>query len=346
MKRPAVIYAILAALCYGISAPISKILLNGMTPALMASLLYLGAGAGMIALNLCRKRQSRVKEAPITKKELPYVAAMVVLDIAAPIFLMAGLSMASPAAVSLLNNFEIVATSIIALAVFKEAVGKRMWLAISLITVSSILLTVEDFGSLTFSSGSIFVLAACVCWGFENNCTRALSLKNPMQIVAVKGIGSGLGAFLIAVFIGGVTPNILYITAALALGFVAYGLSIYFYILAQRSLGASRTTAFYALAPFIGVGVSFAIFRETPALSFWPALAVMVAGAYFAAFEKHEHEHVHLETEHEHRHNHSDGHHNHTHEPPFNGEHSHAHIHAAVTHTHRHTPDLHHSHTH
>lgn len=173
-----------------------------------------------------------------------------------------------------------------------------------------------------------------------------LSLKNPVQIVAIKGMGSGLGSLLIAFFTGGAAADFLHIIAALTLGFVAYGLSIYFYILAQRDLGASRTSAFYAAAPFIGVGISFIIFRETPSLSFWAALAVMIAGAYLAAFEKHKHEHIHLEMQHEHRHNHSDGHHNHTHEPPLIGEHSHEHLHPCLKHTHAHTPDLHHAHTH
>lgn len=344
MKRLPIFYAILAAACYGISAPVAKILLEEMSPTFMASMLYLGAGFGMIVVNMFRKRQSNEKEARITKNELPYTIAMVVLDIAAPIFLMLGLTMTTSATVSLLNNFEIVATAIIALAVFKEAVGKRMWLAIACITVSSVILSVEDYRHLTFSLGAVFVLLACVCWGVENNCTNRLSLKNPLQIVIIKGIGSGFGAFLISMFSGGVTTNVLHILIALLLGFVAYGMSIYFYILAQRNLGAARTSAFYAFAPFIGVGLSFAIFREMPTLSFLVALAVMMIGAYLAAFEKHVHKHTHRELEHEHRHSHGDGHHEH--ESFVGGEHSHIHTHLPQTHEHAHLPDLHHAHNH
>ena len=173
-----------------------------------------------------------------------------------------------------------------------------------------------------------------------------LSLKNPMQIVMVKGIASGLGSFLIAFFTGAVPVNIAYIGLSLLLGFVSYGLSIYLYILAQRNLGAVRTSTFYAFAPFIGSGLSFLIFRNIPSVAFLTAFAVMTAGAYLAAFEKHEHEHTHSLIEHEHSHNHSDGHHNHQHETPVTGEHSHLHTHEPLTHEHRHTPDLHHSHTH
>ena len=346
MKRLPIFYAILAAVCYGISAPVAKLLLEKMSPTFMASMLYLGAGAGMIAISLFRKQQTNEKEARITKKELPYTIAMVILDIAAPIFLMIGLTMTTSATASLLNNFEIVATAIIALAAFKEAVGKRMWLAIAFITVSSVILSVEDFSNLTFSVGAVFVLLACVCWGVENNCTSRLSLKNPLHIVMIKGIGSGSGAFLIAMLTGNGTANILYIAIALLLGFVAYGMSIYFYILAQRNLGATRTSAFYAFAPFIGVGISFAIFRETPTISFVVALVVMMIGAYLAAFEQHEHGHEHGEAEHDHRHSHSDGHHKHSHEPSIDVEHSHIHKHAPQTHIHAHLPDLHHTHSH
>ena len=345
-KPFAILCAIAAAVFYGINIPVAKILLEGMPPVLMASLLYLGAGTGAMVINLFQDKNTAGREAKITKRELPYTAAMVALDIAAPILLMFGLSMITPATASLLGNFEIVATTAVALVVFKEAVGKRMYIAVTLIVISSVILSVDDFENLKFSPGSIFVLFACVCWGFENNCTRMLSLKDPRQIVVIKGLASGLGSFLIACFTGAAPANIAYIALTLLLGFVSYGLSIFLYILAQRNLGAVRTSTFYAFAPFIGSGLSFAIFREAPSLSFLTAFAVMTIGAYLAAFEKHEHEHAHDLIEHDHSHNHDDGHHNHQHETPVTGEHSHWHIHEPLTHRHRHTPDSHHSHSH
>lgn len=346
MGKRSILYAILAAICYGISAPVAKILLREMSPTFMASMLYLGAGVGMLVVNSFQKKEGSNKEARITKKDLPYTVAMVVLDIAAPIFLMLGLTMTTSATASLLNNFEIVATAVIALVAFREAVGKRMWLAIGFITISSIILSVEDFSNLTFSAGSVFVILACICWGVENNCTSRLALKNPLHIVIIKGIGSGAGALCIALLTDGGSVNVLYIVIAMVLGFVAYGLSIYYYILAQRNLGAARTSAFYAFSPFIGVGLSFIIFREMPTLSFSAALIIMIAGAYLAAFERHEHEHCHEEIEHEHRHNHTDVHHGHLHAPAVEGEHSHSHKHILLTHKHTHLPDLHHGHLH
>ena len=253
---------------------------------MMAALLYLGAGLGMCAVRLGQRAlKAPRREQSLARADLPYVAGMVALDIAAPIFLMLGLSRTTAANASLLNNFEIVATSIIALCVFGEAISRRLWAAIGLITLASVLLSVEGTESLSFSPGSLLVLLACVCWGFENNCTRRLSEKDPLEIVTVKGFGSVLGALGIALATGSAIPGAWQIVSALLLGFVAYGLSILFYVRAQRDLGAARTSAYYALSPFIGVGLSFLIDGAAPAPLFFAALAAMAAGAYLAARE-------------------------------------------------------------
>lgn len=278
MKTSTAIFsAILAAALYALNAPASKLLLQNVPPSMMAALLYLGAGLGMLLMGLARRAAGRPSaEAQLTRKDLPYIIGMIVLDILAPIFLMIGISHTTAANASLLNNFEIVATSLIALFIFKEKISRRLWLAIGLIVLSSALLTVEDAGSLKFSVGSVFVLLASCCWGLENNCTRMLSQSDPQEIVIVKGLGSGAGALLVALLTGESFPAGGYVPFALLLGFVAYGLSIYFYVYAQRYLGAARTSAYYAIAPFIGVLMSLAVFREMPGMIFFAALAVMI----------------------------------------------------------------------
>lgn len=173
-----------------------------------------------------------------------------------------------------------------------------------------------------------------------------LSLKDPMQIVVIKGFGSGIGSLLISLIIKEYVTDAVYALFALILGFVAYGLSIFFYIKAQRELGAARTSAYYAAAPFIGVLISWAMFQENITWPFVIALFLMFIGSYFAISEEHIHLHIHNEITHEHKHNHEDGHHNHTHEPNVIGEHSHLHTHEVVEHAHIHTPDLHHTHRH
>lgn len=280
-KSIPILFAILAALFYSLNAPLAKVLLSDMDSTMMAALLYLGAGIGMLILSLVRKvRGGEGMETSLTKKDLPYTAAMIVLDIAAPISLMAGLATTNSESVSLLNNFEIVATSLIALLIFKERIRLRLAFAIVLITIASMLLSFEDISSLSFSPGSILTLLASIFWGFENNCTRMLSKKDPLEIVRVKGFGSGLGALLVALILGCRLPSLNAALASLALGFVSYGLSIFFYVYAQRYLGASKTSAYYAISPFLGVLLSLLIFKEIPDASFWIALAIMAVGTY------------------------------------------------------------------
>ena len=277
-SRTAILSAILAAALYALNAPASKLLLQHVAPSMMAALLYLGAGLGMLAMGMIRRTGGKMSgEQHLTRKDWPYTLGMIVLDVLAPIFLMIGITRTTAANASLLNNFEIVATSMIALLVFREKISRRLWAAIGLIVLSSALLTAEDASSLQFSMGSVFVLLASCCWGLENNCTRMLSQSDPQEIVIVKGIGSGAGALIVALLSGEAFPAMKYVPAALLLGFVAYGLSIYFYVYAQRYLGAAKTSAYYAIAPFIGVLLSLVVFRDWPGWMFFAALAVMVA---------------------------------------------------------------------
>ena len=281
-KSIATIYAIMAAALYAINVPISKILLNHVEPTMMASFLYLGAGLGLLAYSLVEKISGKeVKREPLTRKELPYTAAMVVLDILAPILLMFGISMTNSANVSLLNNFEIVATSLIALLIFKEAISRRLWIAIALVTLASAVLSFEGAGTFVFNQGSLFVLGACLCWGFENNCTKMISNKSSVEIVVIKGIFSGLGSFFVALFIGERIPVLRWLICVLILGFVAYGLSINFYIMAQKDLGAAKTSAYYSIAPFLGVAFSMLLLGERPGIQFYLALIIMVISTYF-----------------------------------------------------------------
>ena len=276
-KKLAVFLAILAAALYAVNVPLSKLLLDKVQPTVMASFLYLGAGIGMLIYSLsARLFGARPIKEPLTLKELPYTAAMVILDIAAPIFLMLGIKYTASANVSLLNNFEIVATSVIALVIFKELISKRLFASILLVVASSIILSFEGSHSLDFSTGSLFVLAACICWGFENNCTKMISSKSSVEIVIIKGIFSGLGSLIVAFISGESLPGFLYLLPVLVLGFVSYGLSINFYIMAQKHIGAAKTSAFYSVAPFLGVAFSMLFVGERPGARFYAAFAVMM----------------------------------------------------------------------
>lgn len=346
-KFAPIVFALLAALLFGLNAPLSKLFLSNLSPMYMVAFLYLGAGIGMLLLHMFTHGDK--PEAPLTVKEMPWTVSMILLDVLAPFLLMWGLKRTSAANASLLFNFEMVATSLIALCFFKESIGRRMWFSIGIITVASILLSIDfsDVSTWEFSSGSLFVIAACGCWGMENNCTRNISEKSPAEIVIVKGIGSGMTALVIAMLTGNPFPHsFLSITGAVLLGFVAYGLSIFLYVKAQRYLGAARTSAYYAAAPFMGILLSMAILKEIPGGSFAVATGLMLCGVWLAVREKHIHEHVHERLEHNHAHLHDDLHHNHEHYPPINGWHSHEHVHESCTHIHQHSPDIHHRHQH
>ena len=273
--RP-VTYAILAAILYALSTPISKILMTQIPPSFLAGLLYLGAGFGMLPISLVKKSGSAFRKTG--KKDLPYIIGMIILDIAAPVFLMIALSGSAAANISLINNFEIVATSLIAFVLFRERISGKLCCGITLITVSSLLLSFEGMESLSFSTYSAFAFLACISWGFENNCTRKLSDCDPSRIVVIKGIGSGTGALLVSHILQEEIRLSIYVVAALVLGFFAYGLSVYFYVFAQRRLGATKTSSYYAIAPFISALLSIVVLRELPGVSFVVAFVVMIGG--------------------------------------------------------------------
>lgn len=336
VKNIATLYAILAVALYAINVPLSKILLDYVEPTMMASFLYLGAGLGLFIYGLIEKRIGRnERKESLTKKELPYTIAMVVLDIMAPILLMLGITMTNSANVSLLNNFEIVATSIIALFIFREVISKKLWFAIALVTIASIVLSFEGVGSFTFNQGSLLVLGACLCWGFENNCTKMISNKSSIEIVVIKGTFSGLGSLIVALIIGEHIPAIKWLICVLVLGFVAYGLSIHFYIMAQKDLGAAKTSAYYSIAPFLGVAFSMLLLNERPSMQFYVALIIMIISTYLMVKDTIELQHTH-EHEHTHTHEHNHGDMVHTHEHTHIHTHIHTHSGESENHMHEH----------
>ena len=336
-KFMAVILALLAAIFYAINTPFSKVLLNKIPPTFMASFLYLGAGIGVGIMYLFRSKNEDKYER-LNKTDFPYTIGMIVLDIMAPIFLMIGINIGSVSNASLLGNFEIVATTLIALLIFKEKVTSKLWIAIGFITVSSIVLSIEGSVSFQFSLGSLFVILATCCWGLENNCTRKISDKSTYEIVLLKGFFSGGCAFIVAIILGERIPEIKYIIIALLLGFVAYGLSIFMYIRAQRDLGAAKTSAYYAVAPFVGTFLAFIVNGEKLTLTYFIGLVFMIIGSMFIVYDTmvkyhiHSHSHTIVHThdgiththvvvhEHGHRHFTSEEIHDHKHEGYINSE--------------------------
>lgn len=316
----AVLYALLAAVFYAFNTPFSKLLLQEVPPTFMAAFLYMGAGLGVGVLYLFQYKKEPVRER-LTRGDLVYTVGMILLDILAPIFLMLGIAIGSASNASLLGNFEIVATTLIALLIFKEAVSGTLWAAVGLITVSSVLLSFEGSDSFQFSYGSLLVLLAASCWGLENNCTRKLSDKSAYQIVILKGVFSGGGSFVIALLTGERFPAVSYLLCAMALGFVAYGLSIFLYVRAQRDLGAAKTSVYYAVAPFIGSFLSCVIHGEELTGRYFVGLFFMLAGSTFVVYDTRGQQHAHVHT-HTIRHTHDGAAHTHI----LTHEHAHTHL--------------------
>lgn len=279
-KIKAIISALLAAVLFAISTPLSKKLMENIPPTFMAAFLYLGAGVGVGIMYIFNYKKED-KSLKLDKSDFKYTIAMIGLDILAPLLLMLGIKLGSASNASLLENFEIVATSLIALFIFKEKISYKLWIAIFFIIISSFILTFNGKTSLDFSIGSIFVLLATISWGLENNCTKKISEKSTYQIVTLKGIFSGLGSLFIGLLLKEKIINYKYIFLAMILGFVAYGLSIFLYVRAQRDLGAAKTSAYYSVAPFVGAFLAFIINGERPDEKFLLALIFMIIGTIF-----------------------------------------------------------------
>lgn len=346
---PSILRALVAALLFGASAPLAKLLLGEVEPIPLAAFLYLGSGFGLLVVKLFQRRQPAgvQAEAQLVRADLGWLAgALLAGGVAAPIVLLFSLKSTPAATASLLLNFEGVATTLIAFFIFKESISRRAWWAIALITTASILLSLNFNAEWGISLGTVGIIAACVLWGLDNNFTRNISAKDPLVIVTLKGLGAGSFSLVLALILGASFPSWKVVLGALALGSLSYGASIVLFIHALRGLGAARTSALFSTAPIAGILLSILIFRELPGWLFLAALPLMVLGTLFLVNDEHQHAHVHHEVVHEHAHTHDDGHHLHEHADGTPGKHSHVHRHEEMAHTHHHMPDLHHRHVH
>ena len=347
-----VLQALLAAALFGVSAPLSKLLLKDFDPIPLAAFLYLGSGLGSLLLYGVQRLQNPGKnvETGLSRPDIPWLTGAILAGgVGAPILLLLGLDRTPASTASLLLNFESVATALIAFLIFKEVADRRILAAVGLVTAAGILLSWTG-GNWGFSLGAVGIIAACFLWGLDNNFTRQISGKNPVLIVAIKGLGAGTFSLLLTLILGKNLPGVGVLALAMLVGAVSYGLSIQLFILALRGLGTARTGALFATAPFVGTTLSLVLLREKPEALFWAALPLMLVGAWLMVSENHGHVHVHEYMQHSHAHQHNDEHHAHEHgvseEPVGEANHAHLHTHRRVTHEHAHAPDLHHRHSH
>ena len=342
---PFILQALLAAIFFGASAPIAKLLLDDdIAPVFLAAFLYIGSGTGIALVKLTQRMRSKEVEAGIKPPDIKWLAGAIISGgILAPIVLMVSLQNTPASTASLLLNFEGVGTTLIALLFFKEAISRRAWTAIIVITLASIFLSTNLGEGFRLSLGALGIILACVLWGVDNNFTRNISGKDPLAIVAWKGLVAGTFSFFLAYFLGNTLPSLSIILGTLALGFISYGLSTMLFIRSMRGLGAARTSALYGTAPLAGVLLSIVIFGEFPSFLFVIAAILMIGGALLLINEEHSHSHTHTAMFHDHSHSHDDSAHGHD---TAMEVHSHEHEHPAEEHEHDHMPDIHHRHGH
>lgn len=351
MNRHAVFLALLSAALFGVSTPAAKALLGAIDPAVLAGLLYCGAGLGVAILRripgLPTSRSAAV-ETPLGRSDVPWLAGAIVAGgIVGPLLLMLGLSRTDAAAASLLLTLEGVATALLAWFVFYENFDRRVALGMACLVAGAVALSWSGQPTLSGLLGPAAIVAACIAWGLDNNLTRKVSLADPLQIVQLKGLIAGPVNLVIGLSAGGSLPSITPLALAGIVGFLGYGVSLALFVFALRHLGTARTAAYFSTAPFLGALAAIALLGEPVTAQLAVAGLLMAIGVWLHLTERHEHEHGHEPMVHAHVHVH-DEHHQHAHNPsdPPGEPHSHKHRHAWMRHRHPHVPDMHHTHRH
>ncbi|CAN5216971.1 DMT family transporter [soil metagenome] len=351
--KQGITYALLAAVLFGAGTPFAKMLTAQVAPVMLAGLLYLGSGAGLIAWLLLRRLRKQGQspssgQASLTLRDTPWLAGAILSGgVAGPILLMLGLTLTPGSAASLLLNLEGVLTALLAWFVFREQFDRRIFFGMMLIVAAGVLLSWEQRPEFGVPWGALAIVGACLCWAIDNNLTRKISASDAVQIAAIKGIAAAVVNLSLAWLLGLSWPPIDIAIAAGVLGCAGYGLSLVLFVLALRHLGTARTGAYFSAAPFVGALVSIPLLHEKPSLAFGIAAVLMAIGIWLHLSEKHRHLHRHEAMHHHHPHSH-DEHHRHAHAFPWDGSepHSHPHEHEVLAHSHEHFPDIHHRHTH
>ena len=332
-----------AAALFGASTPVAKLLVPGTGPVVLAGLLYLGAGLGLLAAGTIRREGA---EAPIRRSDLPTLAGMIVSGgVLGPILLVLGLARLSGTTASLLLNLEAPLTILVAIIALHERLSWSETAGAAAIVLGAAALTWAPGPVALDPAGIACVVGACGAWAIDNNLSQRLSIRDPVAVARTKALFAGAFDVALGLLVGETVPSATRITAALVTGAVGYGASTVLFLLAVRAVGAARQAAYFATAPFIGAALAVPLLGERPAPAHVVAAAVMAAGVALVMRTRHAHPHVHPPVEHEHAHVH-DEHHQHAHDRPVTEPHSHVHRHARLAHEHPHLPDVHHRHGH
>lgn len=335
--------ALTAAALFGLSTPFVQVLGRGLGPFTTAALLYAGA-----ALVGALSRQPVEKEARLRRSDLGRLLAVAFMGaVVGPVALAWGLQRTSGTSASLMLALEALCTAVLARQLYHEEMDRRVWTAMLLLLAGGVALVFEQASQGDVALlGVLAVAVATAAWGTDNTLSRALAERDPGQVVLAKAVLGVVATTTLAITVGEAFPTSVAAAGLLAVGATGYGLSLRFYLLAQRAFGAARTGSVFAFAPFIGAIGAFGLGERSMSWLLLLGGVLMLVGVFVHLAETHEHTHVHEALEHEHAHRHDDGHHDHAHDPMPTGTHSHLHRHDPLHHSHAHVPDAHHAHRH
>jgi drug/metabolite transporter (DMT)-like permease len=343
LRQPGVLAALGAALLFGAGTPLAKLLLDTISPWLLAGLLYLGSGLGLTLYRYL----TRAPAVKLPCHEAPWFAGAILAGgVVGPVLLMLGLTRMPASGASLLLNAESVFTALLAWFVFKENFDRRIAFGMLSIVAGAIALSWNGEARFAEMWPTVAVLGACFAWGIDNNLTRKVSLSDATWIASIKGLVAGTVNLVIALLMGAAWPPLPNILSAMTVGLLAYGVSLSLFVLALRHLGTARTGAYFSVAPFFGA-ILAVLMGEAVTMPLLVASALMAIGTWLHLTERHQHKHTHEEMMHDHEHVH-DTHHQHPHDSSIapGTKHRHVHRHEPLTHVHLHFPDAHHQHRH
>jgi len=347
VNRSAIVMALASAALFGAGTPAAKLLVGGIQPWLLAGLLYLGSGLGLGAVLVARLLVGGARPVWPTRADLPWLAGAVLAGgVVGPALLMLGLARTGASSAALLLNLETLATLLVAWLVVRESVDRRLLLGALAILAGAVVLSIGP-GAGGLGPGALLIAGACLAWGIDNNLTRKISATDAVVLATIKGLVAGAVSTSLALAAGAPLPGPGVLAAVFAVGLSAFGVSLVLFVIALRHLGAARTGAYFATAPFMGAALAVLVLGEPVTLQLTVAAALMGLGVWLHATERHDHEHGHAVQEHAHPHVH-DAHHAHAHaagDPP-GVRHTHRHRHGPLVHRHPHFPDLHHRHGH
>lgn len=343
--------ALIAALLFGASTPLAKLLLRDIPPVLLAGVLYAGSGLGLLLVLALRGLHSGSGGGRLRvpgSRDLRWLAAAILAGgVMGPVLLLLGLRQLGAAQASLLLNLEGVLTALVAWFAFRENVDRRIALGMGAIVLGGVVLSWNPAATADWSFGALLVAAACACWALDNNFTRKIAGHDALIIACAKGLVAGCVNLTLALLMGAHRPSASAMSGALILGFSGYGVSLALFVVSLRQLGTARTAAYFSLAPFFGAALAIGLHPEPVSTTLIVAGALMAAGVWLHLTERHLHQHMHEPLEHEHSHRH-DEHHQHDHAFAWDGRepHTHPHVHGRLAHSHAHYPDIHHRHDH